>query len=437
MGKFKYGIAAVALVGIVGGSMPYITKNSIDNSIKEKQNELLKDGINLNIVDDEGYINSKREIKIQIKDSIKFIDYISESFEIDVEILNKLTNHGEYLENLSLNGSIKNSNIFPKNISVSLTLDELPNDLKQLMRKEPIVNKLIKSLSLQLKIDTSDNIKFVSLNDIIINDEKITAQILQPKMNISKNNYLTSIQNMTLKLKERKENVLIYFDDIKDKLNYRNSFNFDETTTINNIKFNYISTSRHKNNISYSSTDNEIKMNSNSKNDELNMKTDYVMGNSFLRAGNIDAKVDDLALTVGFKGFKEQPIIELLDFKNSQAEVSNILESRLQEIANYGFTINLKSNINNIRNNKATIFTAKNINISLNAKLKRNNLNKDSTSRDIAEKFSVNGLIKMDKKIIDLIKPIQKYNTNIINNVSNFDIKLINGKLFINEHNVI
>ena len=44
MGKLKYGIATIAIAGIVGGSIPYITKNSVDNSIQQKQNELQKDG---------------------------------------------------------------------------------------------------------------------------------------------------------------------------------------------------------------------------------------------------------------------------------------------------------------------------------------------------------------------------------------------------------
>lgn len=437
MGKLKYTIATMAIAGIVGSSMPYITKSSINNSIQQKQNELQKDGINFNIITDIGYINSEREITIKIQDSIKFIDYISKTLEIDVKTIDELTNNGAYLEDLSIKGTIKNTNIFPENVNISLSLDKLPSDLKKLMRKEPIVNKLIKALSLKLKVDTHGNLTFVSLNDMVINDEDITAKILQPEIIINENNYLTHIQNITIKLNERRENILIYLDDIKDNLNYENSFNLDETTTINKIKFNYTNTKRYENtNISYTSENNKMKVNSNSKNDELNMAIKYNIGSSSLNTPKIDTQIDNLILNIGFNGLKEQPIKELADYKNSEAEFSNILEPRLQEIVNYGFSMNLESNINNIRNNKSNIFEAKNININLIAKLKRNNLNKNSNPDDIAKNISVTGVIKMDKNIIDLIKPIQEYNTNIINGVSNFDIKLIDGLLLVNEHEI-
>jgi hypothetical protein len=437
MGKLKYGIATIAIAGIVGSSIPYITKNSIDNSIQQKQNELQKDGIKLNIIKNIGYISSKREVTVKIQDTIKFIDYISKNLEIDAKTINELTNNGSYLENLSIKGTIENTNIFPKNINILLALDELPNDLKQLMRKELIVNKLIKALSLKLKINTNGGLTFISLNDIVINDEDISAKILQPQIIINKNNYLTSIQNMTFKLNERKESALIYLDDIKDNLNYKNSFNLDEITTINKIKFNYKNSKQYKNtSISYESKNNEIKVNSNSKNDELNTAISYKIGNSSFNTNDIDTKIDNLVLSIGFNGLKEQPIKKLADYKNSEAEVLNILEPRLQEIINYGFSMNLESNINNIRNNKSNIFEAKNININLVAKLKRNNLNKNSNQDDIIKNISVNGVIKMDKNIIDLMKPIQEYNTNIINGISNFDIKFIDGKLLVNEHEI-
>ena len=37
MGKLKYGIAAVAIVGITGTSIPYITKSSIENNINKNK----------------------------------------------------------------------------------------------------------------------------------------------------------------------------------------------------------------------------------------------------------------------------------------------------------------------------------------------------------------------------------------------------------------
>lgn len=437
MGKLKYGIATIVISGIVGTSIPYITKNSINDSISQKQNEFKNNGIDFEIISNNGYLDSKREIVIKIEDSIKFIDYVSKTLEVDIKTLNDLTDNGAFLDNLSIKGTILNTNIFPKNINVSLSLDELPNDLKTLMRKEPIVNKLIKSLALKLKVDTNGKIQFISLNDIIINDEDITAKILKAQININNNNYLTSIQNITLKSDKPKEKILFYLDDIKDNLDYKNSFNLNEITTINKIKFDYINNKRYENSkISYTSENNKIVVNSNSKNDELDMSINYDIGNSAFYTNDIDTKIDNLNLKIGFNGLKEQPIKELLNYKNTESEILNIEESRFQEIANYGFSMNLEANINNIRNNKLNVFEAKNININLIAKLKRNHLNTNSTQDDIMKNISVTGVIKMDKHIIDTMKSVQQYNTNIINGISNFDIKFTDGELLVNNHKV-
>lgn len=433
MGKLKYGISAIITVGIIGGSVPYITKKSINNSIEKKQKELKMNGINLSVVSDKGYINSKREIEINIEDSIKFLDYMSQFLEIDIDILNVLTNNGSYLENLSIKGTTFNTNIFPENINVELAFDKLPNDLKQLMRKEPIVNKLIKSLALNLKLDKNGNVSFLALNDIIINDNGTNIKLLKPQIVFKKDNYLTKIQNITLKLNRKSEKLLIYFDDISDDLHYKNTFNLHETTKINKIKFNYTNQRNYENKlVSYRSEKNKIIVNSNSKNDEIDMSVNYKMENTMLRTNDLDTELGDLNLEIGFNGLKKQPIQELSDYKNT----SNILEPRLQEIINYGFSMNLKSNINNIKNNKIKIFEAKNISFNLLAKLKRNNLNKNSKSNDISKNISLNGTVEMDKHIVDLMKPIQQYNTNIINGISHFDIKFIDSKLFINEHQV-
>lgn len=434
MGKLKYGIATVAIAAIIGGAIPYITKNSIDNVISKKKNNLITNGIDLNVISSDGYINSKREILIKIQDTIKFIDYVSKNLDIDTKILNELTNDGSLLENISIKGTMLNTNFFPNTIDVSLAFQELPNDLKELMREEPLVKQLINSLDLKLKLDTNGNVTFVSLNDIVMNDENITAKMLKHKTIINENNYLTSIQNITLKINEIKEKFLIYFDDIKEDLHYENSFNFNDIITINKIKLDY---ANNNNEIVYASENNKMDVNSNSKDDELNIEMKYSIGNSSLNTNDIDAKFDNFIFNLKFNNLKEQPVRELVNYENSDTKVLNIVDQRLQEIINYGFSINFESNISNISNKKSNVFEAKNINVNLTAKLKRNNLNENSDVDTMLKNISVIGVIKMDKNIIDLIKPIQQYNTNIINGISEFDIKFIDGKLFVNEHKVI
>jgi len=434
MRKLKYGIAIIAIIGIVSGSIPYIIKTSIDNTIKQKQQELQQNGIKLIVLNSTGYLNSKREVIIKIQDTIKFMNYMSKVLETDIKMISLLTDNGVSFENLSLKGIAKNTNIFPKNIDILLSFDELPNKLKQLMKKEPIINKLIKELSAELRINRNGNLTFASLNNIVLISNEVTVKILEPKININENNYLTTIQNMIFKLKKRKENVLVYFDGINDNLNYNDRFDLDRITTIDKIKLNI--TSYHRNaNISYESENNKIKVQYNSNNNELNMGVGYNIDNMSLSTQKIDTKLDSLTLNIGFNGLKEQSIKEmreLINYQNNKAEILNVFKPKLQEILNHGFSMHIESNISNISNNKSNIFKAKIISIDLTTKIKRNNLNKNSNPNDIAKSLSVTGTIKMDKNIVDLLKPMQKYNTNIIKGISNFNIKLINDNLLIN-----
>jgi hypothetical protein len=429
--KIKYGLVIIAITIIVGVSIPYITKNSINNTIHQKKSELKNNGINLKIISNNGYFDSKREILIKIEDSIKFIDYMSKNLILDIETLNDLTDNGVFLDNLSIKGTILNTNIFPKNINISLSPDELPNDLKTLMKKESIINKLIKSLTLKLKADTDGHITFITLNDIIINDKYGSVKILNPKININNDDYITNIQNITLKSSNsKKESILLYLDGIQD-VSYENNLN--RITTIDKIKLNL---AYNKIKTSYASDNNKISLNLNSKNDELDMSMSYSVENSKLYTNNIDAKIDYLNLQVGFKGLKEQPINEIINYIGTESKNIEYTDAIVQEIANYGFSMNLKANVNNVINNKSNPFTVKNIDIDLIAKLKRNNLTKNSDKNKIAKNILITGVIKMDEHIVDLIDFMQQYNTNIVNGISNFEVKFIDGVFLINNHKI-
>jgi hypothetical protein len=433
--KIKYGLAIIAITIIAGVSIPYITKNSINNTIHQKKSELKNNGINLKIISNNGYFDSKREILIKIEDSIKFIDYMSKNLILDIETLNDLTDNGVFLDNLSIKGTILNTNIFPKNINISLSPDELPNDLKTLMKKESIINKLIKSLTLKLKADTDGHITFITLNDIIINDKYDSVKILNPKININNDDYITNIQNITLKSSNsKKESILLYLDGIQD-VSYENNLNLNGITTIDKIKFN-LDLAYNKIKTSYASDNNKISLNLNSKNDELDMSMGYSVENSKLYTNNIDAKIDYLNLQVGFKGLKEQPINEIINYIGTESETIEYTGAIVQEIANYGFSMNLKANVNNVINNKSNPFAVKNIDIDLIAKLKRNNLTKNSDKNKIAKNILITGVIKMDEHIVDLIDFMQQYNTNIVNGISNFEVKFIDGVFLINNHKV-
>jgi hypothetical protein len=48
----------------------------------------------------------------------------------------------------------------------------------------------------------------------------------------------------------------------------------------------------------------------------------------------------------------------------------------------------------------------------------------------------MSGLMKIDNSLVDLIPFIKDYNTKVVNSISNFDLKYIDEKLYINDKKV-
>ena len=347
MSKLKLGLASVAIAGMVVGGMPYITKNSIDTVITEKQSELLNKGLALEVTKHQGYFDSQRKIKFT--DTVKILDFISKAIRLDIEIVRDLTNNGMIFEDVSFKGTVKNSNLLPANVKAQIRLDELPQNLKEAMNKNEDLKKFINALLLNVEFDTSGNIIFVSMNDLIIQNKDVVAKMIKPEVKIDKNIYDTSIQNMTFNISKNREYLLIYLDGIKDKLRYEDELNFEDKLTISQLKFNFKEKRRRTQNIKFESSDNSIFTQMKTANNKLDAKVQYDLNNILFSIKNINTTIEQFGLGFTFKDVKEEPLRLLNETLTDEYKLSRILEPSLQEIVNNGLSMNINSKIKNVK----------------------------------------------------------------------------------------
>ena len=429
--KLKYAIASVIFAGLIVGGLPYVVKNSIDSIIEKKEKELDTKGIQLKVISHKGYYQSTREINIKFIDTIKVLDYISEITNLDIKTVKSITNNGMIFSDISFNGIVTNSNLFSQTIQSKITLDELPLALQENMSKDAQLDKFIKSLMLNVDFNDVGIVSFVSLNDIIIQENGAEVKIIKPELVLDEGVYNTSIKNITISANEQNENLLIYLDDIKDTLKYTDEFNFEEKANISKMQFEYKSRYTSKD-IQYKSLNNTIQSKMNISDNHIDANIGYDINDVFLNVQSTVTKIENFIFNVKLNELKEQPLRELNKALTDEYTFERILVPKLQEIVNDGFKIDIDSKIKNITNPN---ISAKNIGIDLDFTVLKNSLNQNSSIDQALRYLNVEGKISLDeetKNKLSQLFPIQKYDINPKNGISSFDIKFKNSILFIN-----
>jgi len=172
MKKLLLSIVGLLIVGAI--ALPLVIKNQVESQIEVNKQSLLKNGMELNIIKEDGYISTTRDYTLKIINGKKFRDYILEKFiQIDpnykvfIELMQKNTkkNIRIALDGTTFSGTIKNSNLllFPTKIELSLV---------------KLSAKIMSGLKPNDKV--SDNIK------LMLNEKKITFFItLDSNQNVS------------------------------------------------------------------------------------------------------------------------------------------------------------------------------------------------------------------------------------------------------------
>ncbi|MGB5866632.1 MAG: hypothetical protein WBG69_02050 [Arcobacteraceae bacterium] len=430
MSKLKYGLGAVIIAGGLVGTIPYITKNTIDTLMVEKQKELINYGIDFQVVSNTGYLDSTREVTLKFKNTAKVLEYLAISLQTDLELLKSMTNDGDLLADISFKGVIKNSNLMTHRINAVLQLDELPKNLKEKMTQDEPLDKFIKSLGLNMSFDIDGNVTDLALNDIIIEDQGVLLKLIKPKMQIFDNQYKSSIQNITFNTESYSNKLAIQIDDIQDHIKKTDVLNATENTTIKSIKFDMENHRSYRPmDLSYESANHIINANIASDDKLVNMTSKYDIDDIKIKVKQTNTTMKHLTLGVNFKNLDRKPIQDLVDSASNQQQMARMLEPKLFEILNSGFQINLKTNVTDFEN---VNFSSKMIDVNVDLDVKKNTLYKRSRPNDAMGVFTVNGTVKLDAQAVSKIAPIQKFNTNISNGISQFDIKFENGSFTIN-----
>jgi hypothetical protein len=433
MSKLKYGLGAIVIIGGLLGSVPYFTKDTVDTLIEKQQQSLSTHGMDFKVVSHEGYLDSKREITLKFKDTTKVMDYFEKTLLVDKSLLNAVTKNGELFSKVSFKGILKNKNVLPYQVESVLMLDELPVELQEAMEKDKVFEKFVKSLALKINFSIYGEVVYIALNDIVIEDKDIVAKLIKPEMKIRDNRYDTNIENITFNVKKKYESLKISVDEVKDRIIYKDEFNFDGKAHISQIKFNFKEKQRSSiEEFKFESSQNIIKTKMSTSDNNVAIHVGYNINNVLFSMNNADTKIDKFVLDFKFNDIKEEPLRLLNESFTNKYDLSKILEPTLQEIVNNGLSMSINSKIKNTVNSS---FTVNDIGIDLSFKLDKNDINLHQNVDYVMKYLSIDGKISLDKSTVDKISilfPISKYNTNIIKNTSTFDIKYEKNNLFVN-----
>jgi len=173
--KVIYVIVAIMIViGSAVSSIPYFTKDTIETIIVKKQKELSSHGIDVRIVSNTGYFNSKREITVNFTDVRKVLQYFENRLQLDKSLLTNLTQDEKAFKQMSFKGVLKNKNTLPHKIEAFLMLDKLPENLQKQISNNKILEKVMGSLSLQMNFSIFGVVNYININDIVISNKTIS-----------------------------------------------------------------------------------------------------------------------------------------------------------------------------------------------------------------------------------------------------------------------
>jgi len=165
-------VTIVIVIGSAVSSIPYFTMDTIETIIVKKQKELSVHGIDVKVVSNTGYFNSKREITVNFTDKEKVLQYFEKSFQIDTTLLTAITQDKNLFEQISLKGVLINKNTLPHKIESFLSIDNVPTDLYK-----KIVENFINSLSVQLNFNIFGELNYIKLNNTVISNKSISDSI--------------------------------------------------------------------------------------------------------------------------------------------------------------------------------------------------------------------------------------------------------------------
>lgn len=467
-------IALLAIVLILLALAPLGVQNIINEEVN-KQTLLLKDkGINVEVLTQEGYLETNREFSLTIKNEKKFKNFLKESliekYPSYEKLIKSLFNEeskelDEFIKGIVFKGNINNSNInYNSDINVNIYLDKFSDEIMNKLRENKEKNQGIlsflhrKALAFDVVLSNKAKFKKLTLKDI---DEQSIDKSSNGRVKVLSYFIENKSTDDLLKAHINLDKFLVEASNrINDYLLEISSFNHDitylnEYINSSDLKLEHLIFTAKKSNLDLS--DLSLKTKGEVENalykSQLNIKTNEILiGSKYKKA-----TLDNLALDIEVGDMNYENVkalnsayldVELISLdttltKDERAQkmsyvIDNFIKS-INDVLNSGATLNAKLDVNNFKNN---MFLFKKLDLDVNLILNKNKLSFQTLDKkDILANVDGNVVLLLPKDdFINFMKKINPSVAMLVNAYSKtqnsdvlFDVKIDKGMITVND----
>lgn len=473
-------LLTVGIVGLVALA-PYGVKTISDKVIEKRIDELKTNGIKLEILNSQGYLQSKRDFVLTIENENKFKELLKQGlvskypvYENIIEELFKKDSRefDEFLRGIVFKGNILNSNVdLNSDIKVTTSLDKFSNKIMNEIKKDEESKKIVLpfiekgGLTAFMTYSSEGILKDFRLKDI--NEEIETKDSLGRE--VSSNIKLLGSNVVNKSTKDRiiadmnlddlilevnaKDNTKISLSNLDYSINYKNEL--ENTGVLSFEKFNFIN---NEDGIKLGKTILEAKGEVYTNNYST---TGIIKTNSFhANTPKGDVDIDSLALNINvdnidyssLKKVNESYIklqsltIEPNMTKNERkVALENVVQPMLESLnslINKGFLVDLKISLKDFKNENLELDS---INVVMNGTLNKNSvnlkyLNNQSILKEIEAVIDISMLKTDMENIFKIINPQMAMMLSMYakeeNNKVIYSIELNRGQIAVNGKNL-
>ena len=431
-------ILSLIVVIVIIGIMPLIVKNNMDDKISAYKKVLKNQGLDLNIISSDGYINSLRKFTVTIKDSDKLRKgYLELSKQYTDELVTNELFQKLFL-GMKFDGKIVNSNLFLNDTEITINLKKLSNDSMKNIDKQ-LENVLHKDkISVNISLYKSGNIKNIRLKNI--NEE---FEIIDYKMKIVLDNISTSTSDneflqmsyisnpgkIEFSLSDENDTLLMSFgmDEIKDKFVFIDKYTLNYKLNIGKTYFNIDKINVKVENIS-------IKNDAKLVNNMQSISVISAVNNIDVNVQNAKIKIKHISYDFSFDNLDKEIISS---FESKETYKDEALD-KLMKLVNKGFDLKFKVKLEQVDSNP-NIVNIKKLIVDNKIKILSNTLNKKNIASNFIHSLDIKTkaiFTKNEEKLIYMFLG-QKAASNIMKDAKDadniiVDITVQNGIIKIN-----
>ncbi|WP_024955768.1 DUF945 family protein [Sulfurospirillum arcachonense] len=463
---YMYVVGILVIVGI--GVTPVVMKQQVNKTVEKQKQTMLKNGLKLTILKEEGYLKSTRDFELEVVNAKQFRDYVFSKIPTTnptvQQLITMYTKESEKdirpaLDGFLFKGSIKNSNLLPEDIKVEMSLVKLSTKMMQEINKNKKIADLIKPLldekilTFFVTLDAKEKVKEIVMKDIEksikIENEIIDIVLKGHKLVLNNSEKIVGVYSFDTQSLKTKD-YYITLNGLNYKFNYLSDFNNAGSFHLGNITIkNGLGVRKPSFNLKSFDMASTVKTIDNILNADINYDIkgiDFTTREKFMLDAmnlkiNIDGlnKDDVLTLSNAYSNIYTNAFIrgytQSSKTKNSTLTQKDmkIYTDSIQKIINQGFDGTIDVSINGVHFAKVGL---KNIDLSLKCNVEKNSYT--IHDMNLVNALHVNGAISMneeDLKTLSLLNRQVKQFSNLAQKEADrvvFNLKFEQGKMFIN-----